>query len=374
MPPDCHQPSGIARIDAMRRRAAAEGIPLHGTFALTHRCNFRCVPCYSRPATIPAGTELSTDDWLGMAREAADAGCFSILLTGGEPLIREDFHEIYLGIRKLGIHVMLFTNASRVDDRVIATLCEAPPRLIEVTVYGATSATYQTVTGQPSAMAETMNGISRLRAAGLPVRLKTVLMQPNRHEFESIRGLAAAGEPPVRYDAVIQPRFRGDREIERLRVPPAEVACLEARAIPELSAQWRAQQERKSVPDSTGDAPLYSCAAGGISFYVAADGRVQPCVSAVHHGVPYRRGHLLEGFRSVRQSIRSVRAPADYPCADCRDRVYCGSCPPIAELEGGEEAGTCAYACALAHERGRRTTESVLASLAIVKPDTVNPG
>lgn len=360
---DCGILPGLERLHAMRRRAAAEGLPLHGTFALTHRCNFRCVHCYVLPGAGPAEAELRTADWLALAQEAADAGCFSILLTGGEPLLREDFAEIYLGIRKMGIHVMLFTNASRVDDRVVATLRAAPPRLIEVTVYGATPETYRAVTGRPAARAEALRGIARLRAAGLPVRLKTVLMQPNRHEFAAIRALAAPGEPPVRYDAAIQPRFRGDADIARLRIPPAEVVRLEAAAIPDLPEQWRAQRARQGRRDVPESPPLYACAAGGISFYVTAHGQVQPCVSAVRHGVPYERGKLLEAFRACRRSIQAVRAPAAHPCVSCGDRVFCGSCPPVAELDCGDEAGVCAYACALAHARGRAMPPEILASI-----------
>ena len=104
-----------------------------------------------------------------------------------------------------------------------------------------------------------------------------------------------------------------------------------------------------------GDAPaqLYSCAAGAISFYATAAGVVQPCVSAVRHGVRYARGGLLAAFRASRRSARSLPAPSGYACATCGDRVFCGSCPPIAELESGAEAGVCSYACALAHARGR---------------------
>lgn len=346
-------------MEAMRFRAAAEGLPLHGTLALTHSCNLRCVHCYVLPNAKSPSAELSTDDWLALAQEAAEAGCFSILLTGGEPLLRNDFAEIYLGIRKLGIHVMLFTNATRVDERMVEILRSAPPRLIEVTVYGATPETYLRVTGRAEGHAEAMRGISLLRAAGLPVRLKTVLMQPNRHEFEALRALAAEGEPALRYDAVIQPRFRGDTEVERLRVPPAEVAELEARAIPELPGQWRAQQARQAAQAAAGPTPLYACAAGAISFYVSAEGLVQPCVSAVRHGVRYGRGGLLAAFRGCRRSVRELRAPAGQECATCGDRVFCGSCPPIAELEDGNEAGKCTYACALAHARGKHMAADV---------------
>lgn len=352
---DCEFLCGPERLDAMRRRADAEGTPLHGTFALTHRCNLRCVHCYVRPGERPPEErELSTEEWLAIAREAAEAGCFSVLLTGGEPLLRPDFAEIYLGIRRLGIHGMLFTNATRVDDDVIRVLQEAPPRLIEVTVYGAGPETYEAVTGSARAHADAMRGIALMREAGLPVRLKTVLMRPNLHDFESIRALAADGEPSVRYDAMLQSRYRGDEEIQALRIPPEEVAELEARSIPELPGQWAAQQARRAGLALPEGRPLYTCAAGVVSFYVSAAGRVQPCVSAERHGVPWKPGRLLEAFRTCRASIRAVRAPADHPCAGCNVYVLCGSCPPVAELECGEEGGVCGYACRLAHERGKR--------------------
>ena len=353
METDCDLPSGIARLDALRRRAADEGVPLHGTLELTQRCNFKCVHCYVLPSARPPSSELSTEVWLALAQEAADAGCFSVLLTGGEPLLRSDFADIYLGIRRLGIHVMLFTNASRVDEKIIEVLRMAPPRLIEVTVYGASPETYRRVTGREDGYAGAMRGISLLRQAGLPVRLKTVLMQPNANDFESIRALAAEGEPPMRYDAVLQPRFRGDTEIERLRVVPKDVVELESRVIPELSGQWQAQRNRRKSSAPEERPMLYSCAAGALSFYVTADGRVQPCVSAVRHGVRYERGKLLAAFRAGRHSARSLPAPAAYACATCGDRVFCGSCPPLAELECGDESCVCAYACSLAHERGR---------------------
>jgi MoaA/NifB/PqqE/SkfB family radical SAM enzyme len=356
---DCEFPSGVARLNALRRRAAVDGIPLHGTLALTHRCNLQCIHCYVLPNAKSPATELSTDDWLALAQEAADAGCFSILLTGGEPLLRSDFTDLYLGIREMGIHVMLFTNATRVDARIVEALCSAPPRLIEVTVYGATPETYQRVTGHAAAQAEAMRGITLMREAGLPVRLKTVLMQGNRHEFEAIRALGKADEPPVRYDAMIQPRFSGDAEVARLRVPPAEVAELEFRAIPNLSAQWRQQLERQQTQNSSVAAPLYACGAGGISFYVTAEGMVQPCTSAVRHGVRYERGGLLTAFRAGRRSVQALRAPAGYECATCGDRVFCGSCPPIAELECGDEGGQCTYACALARQRSRRVSAEI---------------
>lgn len=359
---DCDLISGGARIDAMRQRAQREAIPLHGTLALTHRCNFRCIHCYIQPGLRLSERELSTAEWLDLVKEAADAGCFSILLTGGEPMLRADFVDIYLGIRRLGIHVMLFTNASLVNERIVEALRAAPPRLIEISVYGASAETYQAITGNAQMFAAVQRGIGQLRAAGLPVRLKTVLMQANQHEFMAIRAMGYQTELPVRYDAVLQPRFRGDERMAALRVPPDEVAVLERQAIPDISEQWEKERRRRAAiraatPQEA--APrLYNCAAGAISFYVTATGQVQPCVSATRYAVDWRPGGLLAAYRQSRDALRAVPMPPDYVCATCADKVFCGSCPPVAELDSGQETGICAYACQLAHERGRLAAQA----------------
>jgi radical SAM protein with 4Fe4S-binding SPASM domain len=328
---------------------------LHASLELTRRCSIHCVHCYVLPNAKPPETELSTSDWLALAQEAVDAGCYSMLLTGGEPLLRKDFADIYLGIRNMGVHVTIFTNATRVDERIVEILRGAQPMVVEVTVYGATPETYRRVTGRAEFFDEAMRGIALMRKAGLQVRLKTVLMQDNRHDFEAICAMAAPGERPVRFDAVIQPRFPGDTEMLRLRVPPKEAVDLEFRTVPELAGQWRKlqnQYEKRTVKSE--GTPLYTCAAGVISFYVTAQGMMQPCVTSSRYGLRYERGKLLETFRTMRQAVRTPQAPAGYACPTCKDRLFCGSCPPVAELETGDEANTCAYACAIAHERGRR--------------------
>lgn len=357
MAPDCEPLSGPARIKALRRRAREERIPLKVTLALTHRCNLRCLHCYVLPNARSPELELSSGDWLALAQEAAEAGCFSMLLTGGEPLLRRDFADIYLGIRQMGIHVTLFTNATLVDELTIETLCAAPPRLIEVTVYGATPETYRRVTGRASAYAEAMRGIGLLRAAGLRVGLKTILMTCNQHEFLAIRAMAAAGEPNVRYDPAVHPRFPGDKEVDHLRLPPAEVADLEFCHVSDLPRQLLLQKAREATIKPSDSKPLYRCGAGLTSCYVTAEGMVQPCTSTTRYGVPYASGGLRAAFREGRRALEARHAPAGFLCASCADRPICNSCPPLAEMDCGDEAGRFAYACSLAKERSRRLAE-----------------
>ncbi len=82
---------------------------------LTERCNNNCIHCYIKlPVEDQAARKrkLSTDDIRNILKEAASLGCLTARFTGGEPLLREDFEELYVFARKQGLKVMLFTNTT----------------------------------------------------------------------------------------------------------------------------------------------------------------------------------------------------------------------------------------------------------------------
>lgn len=84
--------------------------PVQSNFELTPRCNFRCKMCYVRldAEEIPLqGRELSTAEWIRLGEQAVDAGTLSVTLTGGEPLMRPDFAEIYEAYSEMGFWLTL---------------------------------------------------------------------------------------------------------------------------------------------------------------------------------------------------------------------------------------------------------------------------
>ncbi|MBQ3074791.1 MAG: radical SAM protein, partial [Clostridia bacterium] len=134
------------RLDAMPAR-----FPLNGTLELTLRCNLRCKMCMFRHGDdendFLKARELTPEQWDTLARQMQEAGVIDLLITGGEPLFREDFCEIYRRIYRYGFLITLYTNATLVDDTVMETLKELPPHKIGVTFYGASDETYESLCG-----------------------------------------------------------------------------------------------------------------------------------------------------------------------------------------------------------------------------------
>ena len=143
----------------------AKRAPLSFDIEITARCNMNCPHCY---INLPAGdkeaqvSELTMAEILAIAREAAGMGAVWCLITGGEPLLRKDFSDIYMGLKCLGLLVAVFTNATLINEEHIALFKKYPPRDIEITVYGVTKETYEKVTRRPGSFKRFMNGLDAL--------------------------------------------------------------------------------------------------------------------------------------------------------------------------------------------------------------------
>ena len=151
-------PSGVSQSPALLRRsysvfsarlhqtARDHHLPLVGSFELTFRCNFDCVHCYEQD--VRDTPELSTERWLELVDEVADAGCLWLTLTGGEAILHPGFEAIYERATQRGMLITVFSNGSTLSERIAQLFKRLPPRSIEVTLYGASPKTYLESTGR----------------------------------------------------------------------------------------------------------------------------------------------------------------------------------------------------------------------------------
>ena len=155
---------------------------------LTERCDNDCIHCC---INLPAGDaaararEMTTEQVEDILRQAADLGCLSVRFTGGEPLLRPDFEDLYGGARRLGLAVLLFTNARRITPELADLLARMPPReLVEVTVYGMHQESYEAVSRVPGSYAQFRRGVDLLLEREVPFVVKGALLPPNRAEID----------------------------------------------------------------------------------------------------------------------------------------------------------------------------------------------
>lgn len=348
---DCtgNGPSSRAFLTALDARARAQRIPLSGGIDLTSRCNLNCVHCYMARAQREAPRDLLAADRLHtLLDEIRDAGCLFLLLTGGEPLLRYDFADIYRHAQDNGFLLTLFSNATLVDERVCALLAEMPPRHVEVTLYGAEATTHERVTGVPGSFAAALRGVRMLSEAGVRLTLKTIVMTLNQDSVAGVRLLAERIGAKFRFDAEIFPRLDGDRSPLALRIPPPEAAALEF-ADKELARAWEAHYEK--YREGGGLDCLYPCSAGLTTFHVDAAGRLKPCLMVAEPFFDLKTGAFADGWAGPVRGVREQRPAEALSCRQCERRSLCGYCPGFFRLETGSEQCPSPFLCKMAEAR-----------------------
>jgi radical SAM protein with 4Fe4S-binding SPASM domain len=347
--------------DRMKARRAVLSFELD----ITARCNNDCRHCYTN---VPAGdptareAELSAEALEGIARQAADLGAVWCLISGGEPLIREDFPDLYLRLKRLGLLVSVFTNACLVTPAHVDLLRRYPPRDVEVSVYGATPETYERVTRRPGSFAAFRRGLDHLLSAGVPVRLKAMALRSNAHELPRIAAFCRERTRDFfRFDPQLHLRYDADphrnEEIRAERLSPEEIVALEQADPERLQALQRSCD--KLVPADCREATcdhLFHCGAGRGSFSVSPDGRFCVCASLRHPDctADLRTTSVAEAWRELVPRVRAMRS--DDPdflqrCRRCNLINLCLWCPAHAYLETGRLDAPVDAFCATAHAR-----------------------
>lgn len=327
--------------------AGDKRIPVNGGIDLTSRCNLRCVHCYVRDTSC--GKELSYKEICRIFDQIADAGCLWLCLTGGEPLVRPDFRDIYRYAKRKGFFITIFSNATLLTPALADYLAEEPPFILDVSLYGMTAETYEKVTGVPGSFDRCMKGIELALARRLPLKLKTMVITLNAHEFHDMRRWSKSLGVPFRHDALINARKDGSHEPNQYRLKPEEIVSLELED-PEL-----ADKISKEIPAICGIRStrknLYLCGAGKGMFHITSDGKLNICVISRQPGYDLRHGSFNDGYYNVFPEVLGKMRTRETECQSCEALNLCGQCPSWAELEHGDPEAKVEFLCQTAKLR-----------------------
>lgn len=325
-------------MGSLRGRAAQARIPMSATLELTARCNLRCRHCYlgeQDETRARRREERGTAEVLRSLDEWAEAGCLNLLITGGDPMVRKDFADIYRHACELGMVVIVFCDGILVTDRIVELFREYPPRRVEISIYGATAETYESITRVPGSHARAWDGIRRLKAGGVRLALKTMLLTLNRHELEAMEVQAREIGCDFRFDAAVFPCLGGGTESPvDLRISPEEAVRLDM-ALPGQRERWT-----RSVLSGEKAAPtdrLYPCGAGLTSFFADPYGGLYPCLMARTYRSEGRGRAFRDVWKEDLAAIRSRKRVRDDSSFAGSLRGACSHCPAMNQLETGDE-------------------------------------
>lgn len=347
---DCPQIPELNYGDVSLRihgKAGEKEIPIVGEIDITNHCNLKCVHCYIRDTRF--GEELSCQEICRILDQLADAGCLWLCITGGEPLVRPDFRDIYSYAKRKGFLITLFSNGTLLTPDMVEFLAEQAPFVLDITLYGMTAETYERVTGVPGSFARCIKGIELALARHLPLKLKTMVITLNAHEFHDMRRYAKSLGVPFRYDTQINPRLDSSSEPTRYRLTPEEIVSLELED-PEV-ADKLSEGFNKLYGIYSKRENLYLCKAGKYNFHITSDGKLNVCTLSRLPGYDLHGGTFEEGFYNIFPKVRAMKRTRYSECQACPALNICGQCPAWAVLELGDPEAKVEFLCRTAKLR-----------------------
>jgi sulfatase maturation enzyme AslB (radical SAM superfamily) len=247
--------------------------------------------CYTDCFNLPefVRQELTTPEILRIMDELAEAGTLELCLTGGEPMARTDFFDLYEHAVRNGFLVTVFTNGTLMTEAHADRFAALPPHRIEISLHGATQETFELITQGRGSHDRCLNAVRLLLDRNIPLALKTTAMTLNQDEVLTIkRYVDSLGSVGYKLGEEMRPELDGGCGPFRYALSNQDLTILN-RQDDELWVEFCKQQSVDPLP----------CRSGMHRFHIDAYGRLQLCSGNRRHSYDLRAGSFREGFFEV---------------------------------------------------------------------------
>ena len=324
---------------------------------LTKRCNLACAHCYiSAGSWHAASDELSTPECLRILDEILEVNPSPMLiLTGGEPLLRDDLELLAQHASARGATVVIGTNGTRLTEERIDSLMDAGIKGVAVSIDSLRSEYHDRFRHGGGALTDTMAAVDRCSSRRLDFVIQTTVTKGNRSEIADLaRWSAEAGAVSFNvYFVVPTGRAEGMTGMspEENDSVLGELLGLEQEYRGRMMVRSKCQpQLMRHVFLRDPDSPLLNyetrCPCGVHYVRITPEGKVTPCPY-----MPVVAGDLLtQSFREIWETspvfadLRSGELSGR--CGRCEFREVCGGCRARAYADGGDFLGpdeSCVY-------------------------------
>ncbi len=318
-------------------------LPLTAQLEITDYCNHRCVHCYNLDSEVQnrPSRKVSDETVHACAQKLIDNQIFSVIVTGGEPLIKKELtKKVILLLKENHTKVALNTNLTLADDDFIQFLKEQKVGVLTSCPSGEESSFAKLVGIDNYKLFESK--IKKLVNAGVRFTVNMVVTKDNLHEVrltaEKMKSLGCKSFAATPMGLNVEyPRLDLLLSVADVRKVIADLLWIEENlkmrvdileALPKCVFPEDVLKSKHSFLNR-------KCQAGRTVIAVSCNGDVRPCA---HN--PYSYGNLLkEDLRNIWQQMSEWRSAKYVPeeCKDCSWLNRCnGGCRTSAKVYSGD--------------------------------------
>ncbi|MCX7749562.1 MAG: PqqD family peptide modification chaperone [Clostridia bacterium] len=310
--------------------------PITCYWDLSTLCNLSCKHCAVEGGDVKTD-ELDTKECLNVVNQLASLGELSLVLSGGEPLLRKDFFEIARYAKFRGMDLQLATNATVLDARKAREI-KRLDMSVQVSLDGSNPEIHDAFRGKKGAFKAALRGISFLRKERVPFTIGFVVNKSNMHDMEAAAQLAVQlGAENFRVISYVS--YGRGKSFQELEPTPQEfkwiaekiVEMKKSLEIPVTEAEFEFCLKPGMGSDITDD-QHFGCGGALGSFSITANGDVLPC--SFFEGIRcenvreyplawiWENSPLFNYFRDLKS--KDIKGS----CKNCQWFLQCnGSCP-----------------------------------------------
>jgi len=252
-----------------------------------------------------------------------------IILTGGEPLTRNDLYDIARYGTDLGLTMVLATCGQDLTLDTCKKMIKSGIRQLSFSIDGPTSEAHDKFRGQPGSFDKTISSIKTSYEADLPYQINTTISKQNLDQIKPIANLAAELKAVSWHPFFIVPTGRA-REMASLELTPEEyktalqmVYSVENRGTITIKVTCAPEYHKIAGKKTRG------CLAGTGFGFISHTGRVQTCgFLDVECGDLRKTTFDFQKIWNESEVFNNLRDFSNYKgqCGSCRDINICGGC------------------------------------------------
>ena len=311
-------------------------IPRYVEWQITAKCNLNCIHCSSAGRTPQ--TDLSTRAAMSLVYELLDAGIKSITLSGGEPLLHDDWEMITGVLKENSVSVQMISNGQQLGDDAARKLKRLGVNFVWLSLDGPEQA-HNTIRRHRRAYNRVMDAATRLEQAEVPYGFMTTLLTINYDQLPEL-------------SEIIQERSSALWQIwlgNKCNIAPIWLKPSQIRQVIEQLPQLRARTPQLIIGDNIGyssvletlrtpgfidycDTTSFSgCYGANTIMGIKNDGALKGCLSMPDSDptVPFSPSlSLSERYREAAMRHRKGLEMAVTQCRGCARVHQCnGGCP-----------------------------------------------
>lgn len=309
----------------------------------TKRCNLYCKHCYRESDGQPQENELTLEEGYKLIDEIKATGRFKILiLSGGEPLLRDDLELLASHAKSRGLIPVLGTNGTLMTTARAKSLKSAGVAAVAVSIDSVDANKHDQFRQTPGAFEKAVQGIKNAKAAGMRIQINPTLTRNNVEELESLVQLSLELGAGAMHPFFLVEAGRGKCIIDNALSNEAYFEALEQ--VMKLQKQYDIELKPTCAPQFMSlakrmDIPMRftrGCLAGIAYCCILPDGRVDVCPY-----LPIEAGNVrTKPFNEIwsdSEVFKALRDVSQYEghCGSCRDHNICGGCRARAFFQNG---------------------------------------